>query len=186
MNVDLEQLRLPYDWEFRPQTYFPETPAPREEPIPEGLRRALGAMHPSLMGGLYLPPRAEGEVEIARVSLASVTADQISIRARPVKGGIAYAICDEYESDYALHPRRSKRPLTMGQLARLIDSSTKDGGIVFGAVKSNAIDGCCPPEELLGFATVSSPFYPELGNWYASWMDAYLVSLKAEEEWEGA
>ncbi len=183
MNIDLEQLRQPYDWDFRPQTYFPEAPAPREVPIAEELRRTLGAMHPSLMGGLYLPPRAEGEVEIARVSLASVTADQISIRARPVKGGIAYAIRDEYDTVFELQPRRSKRPLTLRQIASLIDGATEEGGVVYGYVSLNAENGA-EPRDLMGFAQVTSAFYPELCPWYERWMDAYLGSLMVEEEEE--
>src|SRR6202049_4952696 len=60
-------------------------------PIPDGLdaavldeemRQAWGRVHPSHMGGEFLPPVRNGEVEIARISLASVTADQISVRAR--------------------------------------------------------------------------------------------------------
>ena len=184
MNIDLDTLRLPYDWDFRPQSYFPETPAAREMPIDEGIRRTLGAMHPSLMGGLYLPPRAEGEVEIARISLASVTADQISIRARPVKGGIAYAIRDEYDTVFELHPRRSKRPLTMRQIAGLIDGATEEGGVVYGYVSLNVENGGADPRELMGFATVTSAFYPELGPWYERWMDAYLSSLIEEDEAE--
>src|SRR6202521_1233005 len=60
-------------------------------PVPDGLdaavldeemRQAWGRVHPSHMGGEFLPPLRNGEVEIARISLASVTADQISVRAR--------------------------------------------------------------------------------------------------------
>ena len=54
-------------------------------------RHALGAIHPSLMGGEYLPPLRKGEVEIARISLQSVTADQISLRARRTEKGIEFS-----------------------------------------------------------------------------------------------
>jgi hypothetical protein len=52
------------------------------------------------MGGEYLPPLEERETEIARISLASVTADQISVRARHVREGIIYSIVDEYATGY--------------------------------------------------------------------------------------
>ena len=64
------------------------------------------------MGGEYLPPLLDDEVEIARVSLASVTADQTSVRAQRIPGGIAYRIVDEYGEDgpgYLCSPR-SERP----------------------------------------------------------------------------
>src|SRR5438552_2600726 len=60
--------------------------------LDEELRLALGKIHPAFMGGEYLPPLLEDEVEVARVSLDSVTADQISLRAQRVPGGIAYRI----------------------------------------------------------------------------------------------
>ena len=55
-------------------------------------RRGLGRIHPSFMGGEYLPGYLPGEVEIARISLQSTTSDVISLRARPTPSGIAYRI----------------------------------------------------------------------------------------------
>jgi hypothetical protein len=48
--------------------------------LDEEMRQAWGRLDPSNMGGEYLPPLRREEVEIARISLQSVTADQISIR----------------------------------------------------------------------------------------------------------
>ena len=66
--------------------------------IDDGLRNELGSLHPSWMGGEYLPDYLPGEVEIARIVLASVTQDIISVRARRRRGGtrILYRIVDEY------------------------------------------------------------------------------------------
>src|SRR5437899_1838208 len=64
--------------------------------LSEDDRRAFGRIHPMLMGGEYLPPLQEGEVEIARISLRSTTADQISVRALRTSDGISYSIVDEY------------------------------------------------------------------------------------------
>ena len=44
-------------------------------------RNAIGRIHPAFMGGEYLPPLLDDEVEIARISLASGTADQTRVRA---------------------------------------------------------------------------------------------------------
>lgn len=59
-------------------------------------RRARAAIHPSFMGGEYLPDFEEGELEMARLSLRSVTADVISIRLRRTEDGFVYRIVDEY------------------------------------------------------------------------------------------
>lgn len=46
------------------------------------LRNFLECLHPSFMGGEYLPDLLPTEVEIARIELQSTTSDVISIRAR--------------------------------------------------------------------------------------------------------
>lgn len=50
-----------------------------------------------ILGGEYLGELRVGEVEIARVSLESVTADQVSVRARRDGSKIRYEVDDEYE-----------------------------------------------------------------------------------------
>jgi hypothetical protein len=47
------------------------------------VRISLGKIHPTFMGGEYLPNYARQEVEIARIALASTTSYVISLRARP-------------------------------------------------------------------------------------------------------
>ena len=66
----------------------------RLEDLPEQLlqsalspeqRSAAAARNPALMGGEYLPDFLKDEVEVARIELASSTADVISVRMRPTK-----------------------------------------------------------------------------------------------------
>jgi hypothetical protein len=47
-------------------------------------RKNLGLIHPTFMGGEYLPNYGRSEVEIARIELESTTNDVISLRARPL------------------------------------------------------------------------------------------------------
>jgi hypothetical protein len=149
------------------------------EEVPDGLdagrlepelREWWGALHPMNMGGEYLPPMLDGEVEIARISLLSVTGDQISVRARRSRGHIEYRIVDEYPESgetYIPYPRTSTRRLTMGELVRMIDEATDDGGAAVGALTCN-LDLASDPQELEGFVTVESDFYPELERYYAA------------------
>jgi hypothetical protein len=62
-------------------------------------RKSLESFHPLFMGGHYLPDVVEGEVEIARLHLRSVTSDVTSVYARTVKGVIHDRVVDEYEGD---------------------------------------------------------------------------------------
>src|SRR5438034_812635 len=76
--------------------------------LPTDLRRFIGALHPSFMGGEYLPDADEHEVEIARITLPeTVTCDVISIWARSNRTGIAYRIVDEYETAFRCRPGRT-------------------------------------------------------------------------------
>jgi len=208
---------LGIDLDFRPRDYFwahdhdlalPSDIAGHErremvkrliadgEEVPDGLdasrlepelREAWGAMHPLNMGGEYLPPMFDGEAEIARISLRSVTGDQISVRARRIRGDIEYRIVDEYPESgetYVPHPRTSARRLTMGELVTMIDEATDEGGAAIGALSCN-LDMSSDPRELEGFVTVESDFYPELGRYYAARFKELVeaaVRAQAEDE----
>ena len=155
------------DLAFRPRTYFGPIPAEThvlahvtgherrefiraqlaadgDDPMLDQLaslfasdRETLGRLHPMLMGGEYLPPFLDDETEIARISLASTTADQISVRAQKLADGIAYRIVDEYGDmvDYVCQPAHSELPLTLGQL---VSHPSFGEGIVVSAEGSGA------------------------------------------------
>jgi hypothetical protein len=61
------------------------------EALDDDTRRSLDRIHPSFMGGEYLPDYGRDEVEIARIELESTTSDVISVRARPRGRRIEYA-----------------------------------------------------------------------------------------------
>ncbi|MEN9595414.1 MAG: hypothetical protein RLY23_1897, partial [Actinomycetota bacterium] len=84
----------------------------RDEPDDES-RMRLGRIHPSFMGGEYLPHYLVGEVEIARLCLQSTTSDVVSLRARPSPEGISYRVIDEYKGRFTLPITTSLLPLTL-------------------------------------------------------------------------
>jgi hypothetical protein len=156
-------------------------------PVPDGLdapvldeemRQAWGRVHPSNMGGEFLPTLRNGEVEIARISLASVTADQISVRARRSGKRIVYRIVDEYESGYICRPAGSTSTLSLRELIVLMEGAC-EGGIIFPALEMNL--GGSTPAELAEFITVSSDFYPDVGRYYRALTDAWLEDRAREK-----
>lgn len=139
-------------------------------------RQAVGAVHPWLMGGEYLPDFREGEVEIARITLASTTMDVTSIRAQKSGRSYKYRIVDEYENEFVFEPRSSESPLSMMELIGIIDGCE----LVTGPRDMN-LEGGCTPEEIYNFATVTSVFYPDIEPYYTEANDAWLEDKNCEE-----
>lgn len=90
--------------------------------LPEFNKALLQQMHPRARGGEDLPDLLEGEVEIARITLAdSVHGEVTSLRARKVaKKEIRLTLVDEYETEYSLPREKFDRPLTEVELLQLL------------------------------------------------------------------
>ena len=155
-----------------------------DAPIPGGLdaavldeetRQMWGHVHPSNMGGEYLPPLRKREVEIARISLESVTADQISVRARRVGRRIGYCVVDEYPEalTYVCHPASSVSPLSLEELIALMEAARDGGSIIFPTLAMNVRDASTAAE-FATFITVTSDFYADLGRYYRALIDLWL------------
>ncbi len=86
--------------------------------LPDEDQRTLGRLHPSFMGGEYLPNRRDTEVEIARINIDSTTSHVTSVYDRPSKDRIYCRVVDEYRGDTLSEKRTrsSKRPLSLGEL----------------------------------------------------------------------
>jgi hypothetical protein len=137
--------------------------------LDEEVRDSIGRIHPSFMGGEYLPNYARREVEIARIELRSTTSDVISIRAQPRGKRIEYAVRDEYGSEFKLPQKTSSHPFSLRRLICFLnavehpeaDPSWSQFGFVLSYKQCNL--ECDAELEGLGdFTRVSSDFYPDL------------------------
>ena len=136
----------------------------------------LGRIHPSFMGGEYLPKYLPLEMEIARIELKSTTSDVISVRARPIgQDKIAYRIVDEYESDETAIPATSSDPLTLIELIQMIDYD-EDGYGGKGIGYNTSLNEFAIESELRNFTTVDSMYYHDL---------YYHYDAVHEKWWEG-
>jgi hypothetical protein len=129
------------------------------EGISEADTKALERVHPMFMGGNYLPGMDDGEVEIARIEIASATFDVTCVLARPENGLIRYRVVDEYDGDTLSGPHEmsSAKPLTLGELADYFLSAWS----LVDVLGMNFEDDV---ESALGFFTARSEFYPELDS----------------------
>lgn len=157
--------------------------------VDQELRESLGRIHPHFMGGEYLPSYLPGEVEIVRVVLQSTTLDVQSLRARRRRGRIHYRMVDEYANDWTLCQKTSRRPLTFGQLVDMIirakDDTDLAGDYPMNILDFSADEGSCEPEELAGFISMESVFYPQLSRWWeervAEWLEKRQETVGEEE-----
>jgi hypothetical protein len=161
-----------------------------DDPSPD-FQRFLESIHPSFMGGAYLPDFLPTEVEIVRIELESTTSDVISIRARHEPGStlIHYRIVDEYETEFDFTPTTSTAPLSHAELVALIDGvdGGNDGGLALCCNEMN-FDSMGNAESLRHFTSVSSEFYPSLHGHYEAVFDQWVAekseSCNKEEDGE--
>jgi hypothetical protein len=140
-------------------------------------RRARSYVHPAMMGGEFLPDMDEQEVEIARITLQSVTQDVTSVYARREGGRIYYRVVDEYEGDTLSDQREriSDQPLTLGELEAYFNAASD----VFEALAMN-FDVDSDLDHILIFAEATSPFYPQFGDLYARRIASWGEQLRSE------
>jgi len=145
------------------------------------VREMAGRYHPFLMGGEYLPKAGRNEVEIARVTMLSVTMDVLSVRARRRKSRILYQVRDEYGTKYQIRPASTQEPLSLRQLVKLMDTALPTGeeeGGPFQGLVFSPLDGNLPylkdRAAMRDFVTVSSEFYPQLADYYRGAIEAHL------------
>ena len=123
--------------------------------LSEAARQYVGSLHPSFMGGEYLPTVDMAEVEIARIRINTTTGDVTSVYARQAGQRIAYRVVDEYQGDTLSEPKRrtSSKPLTMGQLIDFFLGAWDLYACLDGNFEGDL-------EEMLGFFKGESEFYP--------------------------
>jgi hypothetical protein len=138
-------------------------------------RRALGALHPSFMGGEYLPNREETEVEIARITIDSTTSDVTSVYAKAGKSRIYYRVVDEYGGDTLSEKRTrtSKQPLTLGELVAFFLGAWHLNEVL----EMNELDR----EGAQDFTHPSSEFYPEFGKAIRAKINEWCPEEEPEE-----
>jgi hypothetical protein len=129
----------------------------RKHGVPREASQALEKIDPQFMGGNYLPDMGGREVEIARIRIASTTADVTSVYARPRGRRIQYRVVDEYEGTTLWGPgkRQSVRPLTLIALYEFLTDTWP-----FYQVLS--MNYGRDVEAMLGFFGAESEFYPQL------------------------
>ncbi len=124
--------------------------------IPKDDHKALERLHPMFMGGNYLPDMNDGEIEIARIRIASTTYDVVSVYARQDRGVIHYRIVDEYIGETLVETTEmtSSQPLTLGEFTDFFLNSWR----LTDCLISNFDDDL---EKSLAFFVAESNFYPD-------------------------
>ena len=149
--------------------------------LSDAARKALGSIHPSFMGGEYLPSLGTDEVEVARISIASTTQDVTCVYARREGEWIYYRVVDEYEGSTLDGPaeKQSKQPLTLKELTDFF----LDTWDLRGVLEINFGDYGMPEDRVIGFVTeASSLYYPEFGALIFEYIDSWLAEVERDDE----
>ena len=151
--------------------------------LSEEQRQRFGLIHPSFMGGEYLPDCTEDETEIARIELESTLADVTSIRAKRVDDEYHYNVVDEHGDTYSLYTDTSFETFTLGELIDFIDYTEQVGGWCGGLSLSynNANAESLDRERLRNFTTITSEIYPQLEEHYDRVFADWVAEEKEEE-----
>lgn len=146
-------------------------------------RRAQGTVHPSLLGGEYLPDTEDGEVEIARIVIASVTMDVASVYARQVSGRIHYRVVDEYDGETYEGPPTctSIKPLPLG---RLVDFFLNCWRLPDTLTCIRGVSGMDRQDAHAFVVEASSSFYAEFGRLIHARVDEWADEVEQEEDQE--
>ena len=81
-------------------------------------RDLIGKIHPSFMGGEYLPEKITSEVEIARITINSTTQDVTSVYVSLKDNLIYYQVVDEYDGETLSDEKEffTEVPMTLTEL----------------------------------------------------------------------
>jgi hypothetical protein len=139
-------------------------------------RIALGRLHPSFMGGEYLPNRNETEVEIARINIDSTTSDVTCVYAKTGKNRIYYRVVDEYSGDTLTDKkaRTSLKPLTLADLIQFFLTAWPLQDVLEG----NDLD----LEGAQNFVHPSSEIYPQFGAAIRTKIDGWYANQEVEQD----
>jgi hypothetical protein len=142
-------------------------------------RLARGGIHPAFFGGEFLPNLRDGELEVARITLQSVTQDVARLCARRGKNRIYYTVVDEYGGDTLDGPstRTSAQPLTLAALADFFL-----GAYDLLAVLEMNFGGDYSPDTVHGFFQGSSEFYPDFDRLLRQKVNAWLAEVREPDD----
>ncbi|MCG3776145.1 MAG: hypothetical protein JW395_2994 [Nitrospira sp.] len=159
-----------------------------QDDLTEAQRNSLGRIHPSFLGGEFLPRARRSEITIVRIDLKSVTADVIEVRAAPAGKRIRYRVVDEYATRFCYRPASSRNPLTLGQLIDFIDHANPGSGFGEGlALCYTAVNYSCGGsslDSLESFTRIGSDVYRDLSAHYSRVQRAWFQARRQEQAQE--
>lgn len=157
-------------------------------PLPVGLaepslsddaRVSWGAIHPSMMGGEYLPDRRGRELEIARITIQSTTQDVTCVYAFQGRGRLRYRVVDEYDGDclQGRVRRTSSLPLKLGELTDFLLGAWD----LFQVLEMNFSQGDSSLDDALAFFRGESAFYPDFDALVRSRVKTWWTETRGEQ-----
>lgn len=148
-------------------------------------RDLIGKVHPSFMGGEYLPDKDDDEIEIARITINSTLTDVTSVYASLRDNQLYYRVVDEHEGSTLSEENENEYesstdiPMTLAEmtdfflnawpLLEILEMNFLETFEETDLIRSSYTD----PDDIRGFILdASSSFYAQFGE---------LIDLKVDE-----
>ena len=146
------------------------------------VRGALDSIHPSWMGGEYLPAKLAGTAVIATISLRSTLSDVIELRAQAREdGGIEVKWVDEYEGEFEQPTDCIEKPFTLQELIKFIEGTSTESGYLPLCYNKYLCKCGSDIAEVREFTSLDSEFYPELRTWFRAEASVWAAGREMSE-----
>jgi len=138
-------------------------------------RKDIGRLNPSYLGGEFIPDKNINEIEIARITINSVTSDVTSVFASRKDDKIYYRVVDEYDGETLIEETETEStlPMTLEELTNFFLTTWPLMEVLemnFEAINYDYY------EVKMFVHDASSSFYPEFGRLVDLRIDEWLTS----------
>jgi hypothetical protein len=129
-----------------------------------------GTRRPYFDVGEYLPPLEDGQIEFARINLASTTGDVMGLRIKKVKKKFIINIVDEYETEFVDYKSVYDSIPTQGEVMDIITTMNNDFDSQpywLAIIEQNEYDSIV---HITDFIRFDSNIYPNLNELFVEYL----------------
>ena len=142
---------------------------PDQLPFAEGTGTS-GIRRPHIDVGEYLPVLKKGEIEFARISLASTTGDVYSLRIKKEKKSFVVTIVNEYNTEFIDYKRDYEQIPTQGEVSDIIWNMNNEPDSQYYWLAIIEQNGFETIDQITDFIQIDSNIYSDLNELFEDYL----------------